>query len=252
MRMTQTALPASDVSTGSWTPTPVWPNIMVPSPPDLQYVTSSANPAGDAFVVNLNPLAWPGSGSQIVSVRLKATASNGPNVSVILLQSGTAIAAWNIPAPSTSFADYSFTLTPAQGALITDYTQLRLEVVAGGPTVACCPNSLPYALTLSLSGVTHFASSYPLTWDAPNLRWDIGLSVGGGAQVIKLFCSGTTTPGGWILQEYCNGVRQYHAVASSGSCSPFSLTFPTAGSGFFKSGASCTINDSPTSITVTQ
>jgi len=222
MAMTQTALPASDVSTGSWTPTPVWPKIKVPSPPDLQYVTSSANPAGDAFVVNLKPLAWPDSGPQTVMVRLKATASNGPNVSVVLLQSGTPIAGWNISAPSTSFPDYPFELTAAQVALITDYTQLQLQVIAGGVTTTCCPSyQVPNFLNVTVTNGNLCNGTYPIlctssgltaSWTAPA---KLGSCSNGG---FTLSCP----PGGWIM--LVNPIAGPYG-ASTQKCDPLLIVF---------------------------
>ena len=129
--MPQQALPVSDITTGGWLPKPIYQQINNPQNNDVTLVTSSSNPVNDTFEVALpSTLQWPQEGDQVLTVRLRQTASGTTSVYILLLQGSRTIAIFSLQ-PTTSFEDYFFTLTAQEVSSITDYTNLRLEVIAG-------------------------------------------------------------------------------------------------------------------------
>jgi hypothetical protein len=157
--MSQTALPIADVSDTGWTPTPVYAQINAPTPTDATDVSSSLNPQGDTFEVQLAPLAWPGPGQQQLTVRLKKTGSDNVSVIVTLLQGSTPIADMTVQ-PGTSFAGYTLTLTNAQIAQITDYGNLHVRVTAGVALVSgcsACPSGAAKEFRFTPSGISNGA-----------------------------------------------------------------------------------------------
>ena len=71
--MNQIAVPTSDISTGSWTTTPIYSKISTPAPPDTTFVSSAVNPIADTFEVKLSAVGWPGA-----AFRLSPSDSNAP------------------------------------------------------------------------------------------------------------------------------------------------------------------------------
>jgi hypothetical protein len=140
----QTALPAQDDFAGGGTPTPVANNTQGGSS-----VSSSVNPQGDACQVKLQGLAWPGPGAEVLTVGM---AGDGTTIASVVLWQGDQIITAQTVTPAVAFQNYSWTLTAAQVALITDYSDLHVEVVAGAVVVPCCPNPMPEILTLTYSG----------------------------------------------------------------------------------------------------
>jgi len=240
--MTQIALPISDVFTGGWTPTPVYAQINTPAPPDVTMVSSPVHPSPDSFEVKLSPLCWPGPGPQTLQIRLKQMTANLVNVTVVLLQGTGIIASWNVQ-PPTVFTTYSMTLTNAEVQSITDYTDLRVEVIAAlgsssssgstsptgvGVQTTCCPNLIPTALFLTVTGGGIWNGNYLLGYvgsptDPPVWTWAYDGTLGS--------CSPESDPN-WLLQcrsdngeweLYTGAAPPYYA--SSSSCSPFALVF---------------------------
>lgn len=223
--MTQTALPASDVSDGDWTPQPIYPELRKNAPDDSTFVSSSSDPQGDYFEVKLDPLAWPQAGpnpgSQILKVRLQQTGGGAAiPATVMLVQGTTVIAARNYQA-TAAFAEYDMVLTDAEGAAITNYADLRVRVYAGGPTISCCPGvTLPVALYATYMGV-----SIPLIWTG-------ALWQGGGTwcgHSIFLEFHPCTTPDGLNTLSTNFPVDSCAPLsiqqADSQNCSPFQVNF---------------------------
>ena len=108
--MPQTALPVSDITPGGWLPKPIYQQINNPQNNDVTMVTSSANPVNDTFEVALrSTLQWPQmgeNGDQVLTVRLRQTASGTTSVYMLLLQGSRTIALFSLQ-PTTSFEDYS-------------------------------------------------------------------------------------------------------------------------------------------------
>ena len=129
--MTQNSPPDSDVSAGGWTPTPIYEELDEPSPDDSSEVTSGAGGFNVTFEVGLAELAWPKPGQQQLIVRLKRTETGGPPndppVRVELKQASSVIAQRTFT-PTTSYQNFTVTLTDAEKLLITDYTNLSVQV----------------------------------------------------------------------------------------------------------------------------
>lgn len=177
--MSQKSRAIADVSVSGWTPTPVTPRINEASPDGAaSYVTNGGiNPSGDTFEVKLAALARPEAGSQVLTINLQKTDSGSAPVTVALLQGATVIGEWPVT-PTTSFADHCLTLTDTQVAAITDYSNLRVQVTAGGSpsssssssssesgvVTSCCPdNEIPGTLYATVSGASRApASTHPL------------------------------------------------------------------------------------------
>jgi hypothetical protein len=222
--MGQTALPVSDVSTGLWTPTPIWPQIGLAAPDDIHLVTSATNPNGDSFTVNLTPLAWPDQGAETLTVRLRQTAGGAAVAAVALLQGDSLIALQNFTL-TTSFANYVINLTAAQIALITNYALLRVQVTTS-VTVGCCPNSIEAALQAVITNGGARNGTYALLYNNPQTPgpyWaydGIFGSCTGNNTKIELQCVGGVNL--WKL-TVANG-RNYSPPASL-VCSPLAIVF---------------------------
>jgi hypothetical protein len=167
--MSQIALPVSDVSVSDWTPTPVWQQVNLLAPDDVHQVTTGTSPNGARFKVNLARLAFPDSGPQVLTVRLKQTGTPGVSVGVILWQGTRAIAATNF-LPTTSFDNYTINLSDTEIARITDYANLQVEV-ASPATVSCCPNEIPAVLRGTVTGGGLCDGSYLLINGPGNNVW---------------------------------------------------------------------------------
>jgi hypothetical protein len=127
--MTQAAGPIADLFNSGWTPVPLFPELNKPAPNDATYVVSSVDPHGDTFTEQLSPLAPPGPGPQVLTVRLKQTAASTVSVTITLLQGSTVIATQTV-SPPLAFTNTVITLTQAQINSITDYTNLSVKVTA--------------------------------------------------------------------------------------------------------------------------
>jgi hypothetical protein len=168
----QTARPVSDDLTGNWGPTPVYPHVNGLLPNDLTPAFSGSSPQADRFEVKLAGLAWPSAGPQVLSVRLAGDGATP--ATVVLLQGSTVIAAARFTPPAT-FQTYALTLSAAQAALISNYADLHVEVLAGDPVVDCCPNPVPALLYATVSNPTGPCTCMPgtfsLLWDSNSPTW---------------------------------------------------------------------------------
>jgi len=127
--MTQYARPISpDISTGGWTPTPLYVQIDEETPGDSDYNTSTKNATADTFEVTLQSLSTPSVDTgHTVNYRARCDKSSNGNIAVSLVQGTTVIRSYDPGFLTTSFAPYSFTLTEGEAQNITDYTDLRLR-----------------------------------------------------------------------------------------------------------------------------
>ena len=131
--MAQYGRPISDISTGNWATTPLWSDL--DDNLDADYITSGKNPAADTFENALtSTLSDPSSSSgHIVRARLYCSKANNGTATVYVYQGTTLIATYAIPGNlATAFTTYSYTLTGTEADNITDYTVLRIRVVANG------------------------------------------------------------------------------------------------------------------------
>jgi hypothetical protein len=241
--MAQSAVPISDVpgSVIGWTPTPVSAQIVTPAPPDVTFVSSVANPFQSTFEVNLSPVAWPSFGTQSVQVRLRSTTSNPINVGVTLFQGTRSIASWIVPTTAV-FTTYLLQLKQTQSLLITDYTQLRLQVTAGVQvsssssstcmTNLCCGAAcLPDTLHCSIPGASGTCSclvgSYTMEIGTAPVSWFVLIDAcGGNPMELSLLCS----EGVWSFVITCEEHFTMFNSPSFQSCSPFQLGFALTGS----------------------
>jgi hypothetical protein len=133
--MAQSIRPDGDISTGTWTTTPLWSKIEEVTPSDADFVQSANDPANDTFEVSLdNPGGDPDTGTGTVRIRASKGQSGGGSPGTINLtvalyegatvrQSATAIGS-NIP---VGFAEYTATITSGNMATVTDWTDVRLR-----------------------------------------------------------------------------------------------------------------------------
>ena len=139
--MTQYARPDSDVSDGSWvnqagSNTNLYQSIDESGgEDDSDYVISTdSSSSSDTMEVGLSDISDPqGSSSHTVKYRAKGSDPSGsygiPSLTVSLRQGSTQIATATNSSLTTSFVDYTFTLSSSEANAITDYSDLRLRFV---------------------------------------------------------------------------------------------------------------------------
>jgi len=141
---TQYAYPTSDISNASWTMSAgatLWPLLDEEPYSDADYVMAQWTNDGDAFVVKLGSLTDPNVHTgHILRIRagVEPQGSEHTHLKYELLQGTTVIGdsgVIELPFWSNPFNAYSFTLSEAEAANITDYTDLRVRVtdVTGAP-----------------------------------------------------------------------------------------------------------------------
>ena len=214
--MVQKARPASDISTGAWTATPLWSKVDEVTPDDDTTKITSDNPNSDTMEVKLTAVTDPVSSTgHIVSFRAKTGVFDpeveesicGMQIIPKLVQGTTVISTGSTVNLTSDWATYSWTLTAGEADNITDYGDLRVRLTADllNITVDCCVNDIPCSLTCTVSNVSNCACgavSITLLWDSEDLNWQ-----GSGT-----FCSTNIN-----LTLRCPG--------GSSSCSDFRLDF---------------------------
>jgi hypothetical protein len=176
-------------------------------------------------------MAWPTTGQGSLSVRLRKTDSGNVPVIISLLQ-GDAVIVSQVATLGTAYATQTIVLAQADLAGITDFTNLRLQVTAGSPTVACCPNALPATLYATFSGAVpqpgQPTSCVCLNGLTVTLLWN-GTNWKGAAR--------TSCPGFPVITVTfsCFGGHQYSLNANCGgsanqnqgiyNCNPISVSF---------------------------
>src|SRR5215217_3066631 len=137
---TQTGVPISDVTDGSWlnelgSNTNLFASIDETVASDTDYIISSALSSGvsDTCEVGLTALNDPvSSSSHTVAYRYRAQGVGTMNLTVRLMQGASIIASWTHTSVSTTYAVATQTLSGAEANSITDYADLRLRFVATG------------------------------------------------------------------------------------------------------------------------
>jgi hypothetical protein len=218
--MGQVARPSADVSSSGWSPTPAYSHVNGASPNDGSPVISPV-PTGGTFDVQLQPLAWPAAGAQTLTVRFMQTSTDNVMVSFFLMQGNQIITGRSV-APTQTFTNYDIVLSDDEIALIDDYTDLRVRVVAYGPGNSnCCPHDLvPLTLSATVTSGGICDGSYKL-YGTTMAAWQYSGTFGtcvGISGAINLTCLGNGT---WQLTAA--GPSFYNPSASN--CSPFQLTF---------------------------
>lgn len=134
--MAQFARPDSDVTIGTWTPTPLYQQIDEVTPSDVDYIESAKNPVNDTCEVDLSDVEDPEvSTGHVIRYRYKKDATGGNIIDLIvrLMQGAVEIASWTHNDIGDTIVQAEQTLTGPQADSITDYTDLRLRFIANVP-----------------------------------------------------------------------------------------------------------------------
>jgi hypothetical protein len=119
--------PVSDVSTGTFTTTPLYSKINESTPDDASKVKSGPGTT-DSFEVRFADMSAPSSQTDhIIRYRLRDP-SGVVTFTISLVQGSTIIAQWVESSVPTSFVTYERPLTIEQIQAITDYNDLRLRI----------------------------------------------------------------------------------------------------------------------------
>jgi hypothetical protein len=132
---TTTIRPLTDVTTSGWTKTAgagtYSAAVNEVSVDDTSYDESPATPSASVIEWKLAAGSYPGStAGHTVTVRMEQVSASSTSVVCALVQGTTVISSSTFTGLTTSFVDYSWTLTPTEASNITDYTDLRIRVTA--------------------------------------------------------------------------------------------------------------------------
>jgi len=128
--VTQYAYPTSDVeNSGGWTTEPLWSKVDEEPYSDADYVQALQNAVNLAFTVALGSPNDPNVHTGH-TLRIRAKCNVARAFKFELLQTSTVIHDSGSTNLTTSFAEYSFTLTEGEAANITNYAALRVRVTA--------------------------------------------------------------------------------------------------------------------------
>lgn len=180
--MAQYARPDSDVSTGSWTTTPLYSDLNETTPSDSEYVTSGKNAANDIFEVGLDNVTDPSIHTgHVVRTRIGGTKASNANFIISLYQSTTLIASWTHNATPIGFTTYNDSVSEAQAANITDYSalQVRVDGSASANGYAQCSwievevptATTTYSKTISAKGRIQQTEAQTVTAKAKTSHW---------------------------------------------------------------------------------
>lgn len=129
----QKARPGSDISTGGWLPSSgsdLYAMLDETSYNDSDYIYSPNNPTTETAEVKFTSVTDPGVHTgHILRFRLAAVGLDTV-FDVYLMQGATQIATWQKTVTAGNIVSYEETLTSGEAASITDYTDLRIKVVA--------------------------------------------------------------------------------------------------------------------------
>jgi hypothetical protein len=243
--MSQAAVPISDDYSTGWAPTPITPVISELIPLDNQWVTASSG----VFMVKLAPMSQPGPGTQQILLHLQQSTANAQNVAVILYQGTSTPVATRSFTPGTSFSQFTVTLTTEEQALITDYTNLHLQVSV---VTTCATGLMPTTLYATLHDEDHCpcaAGTIALNWNG--FAWSGTGPFGNCPHEITL----TLTPNGtncesWSLvvsfTDNCDGGT---TVPSGYSCDCATQVFSWGV--IWPSSGHCGCSGTPTAWTIT-
>ncbi len=127
--MSQFAHPTSDVSTGSWTTTPLWSKVDETPYSDTDYI-QVVNKTADSCEFQLNSVVDPASSSgHIIRARVKK-AGSGTVTCTAYLYEGTTLRATTALTLTTSYVTRTYTLSAAEADSITNYSDLHIRLTA--------------------------------------------------------------------------------------------------------------------------
>jgi len=111
-----------------WTPTPVYNRINNRTPNDNSFVSAASGFV--RFAVPLDSIGAPVPGPLTLRIRVRQNLPRIAEFHLLLFQGLLTIASRNIPPSSipAAFTTFSFTLTDAEVASITDFSDLSVEV----------------------------------------------------------------------------------------------------------------------------
>jgi len=165
--MAQFLRPASDTSAGAW----------LPSTGSTLYGTIDESSASDAdydytesestFEVALSTGTDPSLSTGHI-VRYRAAGNDVLDLIVTLKQGATPIAQWTEPAASSTFTDYSHTLSGGEADAITDYTALSLHFEA--VTASASPPTFVSAGTEAFANSGNVTPGLPSGWAADDIQ----------------------------------------------------------------------------------
>ncbi len=202
--MVQRAQPIVDLAEGIWKPTPIYPNINALNFTSDAGAVTAGNPQGDYFIVALRPISSPppGRGPQTLFVRAMSTAANA-TMTALLMQNGLVIAIRDVPLGG-AFQTNAFPLSAVEIGMITNYSQLQVEIIVGMPLVGG-------------------GSQFPGCNQLPN----------GGARFFSFIVTGVTNG----TCNDCTKLNRPSVLVYQGSCqwlgAAFFCTIPQAGAYFF-------------------
>jgi hypothetical protein len=251
--MTQVTRPASDVSNNNWAPTPLFIHIDAPAPNDFSPISTSVPPGG-SFIVQLSPVARPITGRHILTVRLQATDFGAGSVTFSLLQGNQSIATRSVSVTG-EFTNYDLILTEQEIDLITDYTNLSLQVSVGTSSSASSfsgPSSGSFSRSVSgSSGSSSASNSGSASLSNSSFDSSTSLSSGSassgspsGSPSSGSASSGSPSSGS---QSSASSGSPSSASASSGSPSSGSPSSGSASSGSPSSSSASASSGSPSS-----
>lgn len=131
----QAIAPASDITTTGWTSSDsagVFATDIDEATPgsDTDYVSSPSNPSSSVFEVKFGGVATPADNNGwAVQVRARYRSASSNSLVIALVQGTTVIASTTVTL-TASFATYTLTLTPTQGATISNLSDLRVRCTA--------------------------------------------------------------------------------------------------------------------------
>lgn len=128
--MSQICVATADSSAGTWGVAPLFSKVddgVTPNDTDL--ITSAAGGGsvcklGVLKVTDGTNILYPEGGDYVITFRAKRGATTGASMTVKLYQATTLISTSSAPTLTTSFADFTHTLSAAEALNITDYTDL--------------------------------------------------------------------------------------------------------------------------------
>jgi len=129
--MTQTARPTSDITTDDWITTPLWSKVNDAS--DGTYIDSDHSGGVNPCMVKLASLTDPVSSSgHIIYARAAVGSGSGAGEVLVwrLYQGEVLVGGTSAAVSRTTITTYSYTLSAGQADSITDYTDLRIQLIA--------------------------------------------------------------------------------------------------------------------------
>lgn len=139
--MTQTAFPTADVSTTGWSTAPLWDDVDDDS--DADYIQAETRASDATCELHSGNVSDPvGNTTHVITVRAKYSTNNSRvgAVKVELYENTTLVATLPTTTLTTSFAEYTYTLSAGEADAMT-YTDLHFKVTGhmntGGTGTSC-------------------------------------------------------------------------------------------------------------------